>query len=291
MTTCVDFVALESELITKHNELVRRLDDEYTNHISKLLEQKSIVLGNLQKQFIERWNKIKDFILISPSKNYQDISENGNEENLLSCRDQHIEVEEEKSESVIESDSGSSQNVTIRSGLDMSNNPKRRSKRLANKIQPTVPTPSKPPPPPRNAGNDQRENKRKPRRKSRNISKSSKYKRHKCPHCEYSTDHSTNFKRHIRIHTGEKPFVCSFENCGKRFAQKGDLNGHIRRHIGDKRFKCCICDKSFVSSSELKLHNLTHTGEKPYKCKYCDKRFSQIPVKAHERNVHQKRKK
>merc|ERR1712129_130633 len=68
------------------------------------------------------------------------------------------------------------------------------------------------------------------------IPKSSKSvrKRYKCPHCEYSTNRTHPLKVHIRTHTGDKPFVCSFGNCDKRFASKTNLNKHIKRHVGDK---------------------------------------------------------
>merc|ERR1712228_71760 len=53
---------METELIIIYNELARRLDEEYTNHIFALLKQKSLILDNLQKQFIERRDSIKQTI-------------------------------------------------------------------------------------------------------------------------------------------------------------------------------------------------------------------------------------
>ena len=50
---------IDTELIMRHKELVRRLEAEYTNHIKKLLKQKSLILDKLQQVFIEQRNRIK----------------------------------------------------------------------------------------------------------------------------------------------------------------------------------------------------------------------------------------
>ena len=48
-----------------------------------------------------------------------------------------------------------------------------------------------------------------------------------CPFCPRIARDSYDIKKHIRIHTGEKPFQCMF--CGHKFNQKSALNTHKRK--------------------------------------------------------------
>ncbi|KAH8377367.1 hypothetical protein KR093_005083 [Drosophila rubida] len=99
----------------------------------------------------------------------------------------------------------------------------------------------------------------------------------KLPHTCYVATCHKSFKcaaqltQHIRTHTGEKPYACSY--CAQRFAQKYNLKVHERTHTGNKPFQCEICSKQFSALGNFQAHQKIHSGVRDQICSLCQKAF------------------
>ena len=51
--------------------------------------------------------------------------------------------------------------------------------------------------------------------------------------------------------SGERPYQCLIEGCGRRFARSDELSRHRRAHTGEKKFACTVCGRRFVRSGML----------------------------------------
>ncbi|KAG0722357.1 Longitudinals lacking protein-like [Chionoecetes opilio] len=84
---------------------------------------------------------------------------------------------------------------------------------------------------------------------------------HHCPFCTYATNFHHNLTKHVRTHTGEKPFPCP------RCPFRANQNSSLKRHMHNIHHEA---DFNYL----LLRHIRTHTGEKPYCCPQCSYRTS-----------------
>ncbi|KAG0168852.1 hypothetical protein DFQ28_004258 [Apophysomyces sp. BC1034] len=77
------------------------------------------------------------------------------------------------------------------------------------------------------------------RSSSASANSSSQQKSHVCPvpQCQRRFKRLEHLKRHMRIHTLERPFACSFPNCHKTFSRSDNLSQHMKTHqrVEDRR--------------------------------------------------------
>ncbi|KAL4221395.1 hypothetical protein ACF0H5_019653 [Mactra antiquata] len=111
-----------------------------------------------------------------------------------------------------------------------------------------------------------------------------KEKKHICEYCNVGFGQKCDLRRHIMIHTGERPWPC--EICDKRFQRKTDLVKHTRTHTGEKPYACEFCDKRVSDKSQLNVHRRLHTGDRPYCCSICGKRCITSSELARHKGAH-----
>ncbi|XP_038160492.1 zinc finger protein 239-like isoform X2 [Cyprinodon tularosa] len=104
--------------------------------------------------------------------------------------------------------------------------------------------------------------------------------KHCCPVCGRNCFKASALQKHLRIHSGERPFQCPV--CNKSFIQQVHMTEHQRIHTGEKPFTCSVCGRSFTFSSAMRRHQRVHTDARPFQCPDCPKAFKQLcALKSH----------
>ena len=120
-----------------------------------------------------------------------------------------------------------------------------------------------------------------------------------CGVCGKVYNTRSKLQRHVRVHSGERPFPCVV--CGKRFPRSDHVKQHMRVHtklpgelsttpaplgLTHKSY-CRLCGVKFEQKSELSEHLLTHGFNKLFSCIYCGEVFeSNEKLKVH-RQTHE----
>lgn len=66
--------------------------------------------------------------------------------------------------------------------------------------------------------------------------------KHKCKICDKRFVRPTSLQTHMYSHTGEKPFACEVEGCGKHFSVVSNLRRHRKVHRGEARVAASDAD-------------------------------------------------
>ncbi|XP_068240483.1 longitudinals lacking protein, isoforms H/M/V-like isoform X20 [Palaemon carinicauda] len=73
-----------------------------------------------------------------------------------------------------------------------------------------------------------------------------------CPVCSKSFDTRTKLETHLRTHTGERPYACTY--CPYQACQMSTLQAHLRTHTGEKPFQCPHCPHRARQKGSLNKH-------------------------------------
>ena len=89
--------------------------------------------------------------------------------------------------------------------------------------------------------------------------KDKKKRRFHCTVCGFQFIRLTHLQRHMRIHTGAKPYACDI--CRKPFSRRDYATAHARGHHKEKIHCCCVCGEVYTNLEEFSEHCHTHDDD------------------------------
>lgn len=81
-------------------------------------------------------------------------------------------------------------------------------------------------------------------------------RRFRCIFCGNKFIRSSHLNRHLRIHTGDKPYFCPV--CRKRFSRIDYMKAHLNSHDTEMVHYCCVCRMAYHDMERFTEHCLSH---------------------------------
>ncbi|KAL4230772.1 nucleic acid binding [Mactra antiquata] len=106
-----------------------------------------------------------------------------------------------------------------------------------------------------------------------------------CLICLSTFTSRNNMKRHIRLHTGIKPYSC--HKCSESFSRNDDFKRHLLKHTFQKPFRCSICKIGYSDRSSIKTHVLKDHNTKVFHiCPQCGETFLDMQAMQKHKKIH-----